>query len=442
MDSHDVRNAIIAKREGRALPAGQWAEIVAGFLAGAVGEAELAALLMAALLQGLSADETHELTEAYLASGERLVAPDPRTLDKHSTGGVGDTATLLAVPLVAACGVPVAKLSGRALGHTGGTLDKLEAVAGVRTELSPERFFACVREVGCAIAAQSERLVPADARIYALRDRTATVPSRGLIAASIVSKKIAGGATAIFYDVKCGRGAFLHESDEAEALARSLVDLSVAFGRRARALVTDMDEPLGAAIGNGLEVIAARDLLRGSRRDERLLFVALADAEAMLALANVPEPAAALAAALASGRAAERFAALLAFLGAEPGALDAMRPHPQRTELRAPRDGFLGALDARALGRAARRLVDRSGPCAGIELRRSVGERVARGAVLAAVYGEPRDLPELALAFEIADEAPPPRPLVYGEIVSTGAARGRSPAASRSLEPRSRLETT
>ena len=230
--------------------------------------------------------ETAALTEAFVRSGERLEAPDPRTVDKHSSGGVADTASLIVVPMVAACGIPVAKLSGRALGHTGGTLDKLEAIDGVRTDLDPERFFACVAEAGCAIAAQSGRLVPADKRIYALRDRTGTVPAAGLIAASIVSKKIAGGAHAFAFDVKAGCGAFLHEPDEARELAELLVRLAQSFGRRSIAFVTDMNEPLGPAIGTGLEAIEARDFLRGTRRDPRLAEVCDALGVAMLEVAG------------------------------------------------------------------------------------------------------------------------------------------------------------
>jgi pyrimidine-nucleoside phosphorylase len=196
MTEAEMRRAIAHKRDGGELDARTYSDVTRAALAGEIDDAQTAALLMACVLRGMTFDETYALTEAFVASGETLVADDPRTVDKHSSGGVADTASLVVVPLVAACGIPFAKLSGRALGHTGGTLDKLEAIAGVRTDLVPERFFAIVRGVGCAIAAQGPRLVPADKLFYALRDRTATVPSRGLIAASIVSKKIAGGARA------------------------------------------------------------------------------------------------------------------------------------------------------------------------------------------------------------------------------------------------------
>ena len=262
-----MRRAIAHKRDGAELAAETWHAIVRAYLDGEVDDAQLAALLMACVLRGLGATETHALTAAFVASGETLEAPDPRTVDKHSSGGVGDTATLIVVPLVAACGIPVAKLSGRALGHTGGTLDKLEAIEGVRTDLDPEHFFACVRTAGCAIAAQSERLVPADKRVYALRDRTATVPSRGLIAASIVSKKIAGGAHAIVYDVKAGRGAFAQDVAQARALAETLVTLTHAFGRHCAALVTNRSgPPSGPGLKRSRRAIscAERVAIRGS----------------------------------------------------------------------------------------------------------------------------------------------------------------------------------
>jgi pyrimidine-nucleoside phosphorylase len=428
MTEASMRRAIAVKRDGGALADADWHAIVTAYLAGAVDDAQLAALLMACVLRGLDAAETHALTAAFVASGETLDAPDPRTVDKHSSGGVADTASLVAVPLVAACGVPVAKLSGRALGHTGGTLDKLEAIAGVRTDLAPEHFFAIVREAGCAIAAQSERLVPADKRIYALRDRTSTIPSRGLIAASIVSKKIAGGAHAIVFDVKVGRGAFVRDLDEARALARTLVALAVGFGRRARALVTDMDSPLGPAIGTGLEALEARAYLEGARRDPRLDGVCRALGAAMLAVAGVPGDAAAHAAlideALRSGRGAERFAAMLAAQGAVSDAFERLRPHRERTLVRAARDGFVVGVDAVALGERARDLVVAGGPGAGIVLHARVGDAVRARDELASVYGDASFADAVGAAFELADAPPAARPLVYEEIDS------RAPIAS------------
>jgi pyrimidine-nucleoside phosphorylase len=438
MIESEMRRAIACKRDGGELSADLWGAIVAAFLDGSVDDAQMAALLMASVLCGLSPDETYALTAAFVASGECLEAPDPRTVDKHSSGGVGDTASLIVVPLVAACGLPVAKLSGRALGHTGGTLDKLEAIEGVRTALEPEEFFACVRVAGCAIAAQGARLVPADKRIYALRDRTATVPSRGLIAASIVSKKIAGGAPAIVYDVKAGSGAFVREPADARALAETLVALGAAFGRRGRALVSDMNEPLGPAIGTGLEAIEARDFLRGTRRDARLAGLCEVLGVAMLEAGGFSgDPLAALRGALRDGRGYETFTAMLRAQGARPGALERLTPHRVRTTVSAPRAGFVVSVDPVALGEAARELVARDGSGAGIVVAARSGDAVRAGDPLATVFGAPEFARVVAAAFSLEDAPGPARPLVYCEI---GARAGSGDAAGSTGAPRSTLE--
>jgi pyrimidine-nucleoside phosphorylase len=442
----DLRRAIARKRDGEALDEAAYAAIVRGALSGTIDDAPLAALLMACVLRGMTLDETQALTAAFVASGETLEAPDPRTVDKHSSGGVADTASLIVVPLVAACGVPVAKLSGRALGHTGGTLDKLEAIAGVRTDLEPERFFAIVRETGCAIAAQSDRLVPADKKFYALRDRTATVPSRGLIAASIVSKKVAGGARGIVYDVKVGRGAFTATAADGLELARTLVALTQGFGRRATALVTDMDEPLGRAIGTGLEAIEARDVLRGTVRDARLLAVCDVLATAMLRIAGFEgDPAVALDRALASGAAAETFDRMLAAQGARPGALAALEPLGAGSLARAVRDGYVVALDAVALGERGRDLVVAHGGGAGIVLLARTGDPVRAGDPLARVHGgDAGDAAAVAAAFTIGDRPPVARPLLYDEIDvvrEAGSAVEFPEPAPEASAPRSKLES-
>ena len=439
-----MRRAIACKRDGGALEPDAWAAIVAGYVAGRIDDAQLAALFMACVARGMDLDETTALARAYVASGETLATADARAVDKHSTGGVGDTASLVVVPLVAACGVPVAKLSGRALGHTGGTLDKLEAIPGVRTDLAPERFARIVRDVGCAIAAQSARLVPADGRTYALRDRTGTVPSAGLIVASIVAKKIAGGARAIVYDVKAGRGAFLPERDAAYALADDLVAVTERLGRPSVALVTDMEEPLGRAIGTGLEAIAARDHLRGDARDPRLGVVVTALAEALLCLAGRSADAtAAVASALASGAAYERFERMVAAQGAGRDALASLAPHPRAEVVRAERAGVVVAIDPVALGEAARDLVRRCGPGAGIVTAVRAGDVAAAGDALATAYGEGADLGALARAFSIADGPATPRTIVYRESGSaaraapaTGAAgTGVAASSARSIPP-------
>jgi pyrimidine-nucleoside phosphorylase len=442
MDAPAISRAIARKRDGQSL-AELWPDLIAHYLDGTLDDAQMGALLMASMLRGLEPEETRAMTEAFVASGERLEQLDPRTVDKHSTGGVGDTASLIVVPWVAACGVPVAKLSGHALGHTGGTLDKLESVAGVCTELSPEQFLECVAEAGCAIAAQSARLVPADRRIYALRDRTATVGEPGLIAASIVSKKIAGGAFGIAYDVKTGSGALLREPSAARALADSLVMLTAAFGRRAIALVTDMSEPLGPSIGTGLEMAEARDFLRGTRRDARLARASHALALRMLRLAGFEGDAErALALALDGGGAAERLERMLAAQGAHPGALDALAPDDLSGVARAPRSGFVTAIDPVALGELARELVLRHGERAGIVVAVRAGDEVVAGRTLATVYGEADSARLAARAFELGDEPPPPAPLVYDEIEAGFGSRSTLEGATAGSAPgRSTLET-
>jgi len=414
MDDGWLRRALETKRDGDPLDAGTWHRIIAGYVAGTVDEAPMAALAMACAIRGMDDAETEALTDAMVQSGDVLSFPGRTVVDKHSSGGVGDTVSLIAVPLVAACGVPVAKLSGRALGHTGGTLDKLEAIPGVRTDLAPAAFVAQIERLGCAIAAQSERLVPADKKLYALRDRTGSVRSIGLIAASIVSKKIAGGAGAIVFDVKAGNGAFMRTLDEARALAETLVRLCGRFGRRASALVSDMEEPLGAAVGSGIEAVEARDFLRGDERDPRLCEAVLAVAHEMLRVGGVAEDAIVPRAldALASGAAYERFVQMIEAQGGTRAALEAVAPHPARRSAVAAQDGFVTAIDAVAIGELARELTVADGPFAGIRIVARVGTPVRRGEVLAQIAGRHTSADAVVQAFRIGERAPAARPLV------------------------------
>jgi pyrimidine-nucleoside phosphorylase len=403
MQAADIRRLIERKRDGGAIGASEMAALVAGYVDGSVDDGPMAAFAMAAVLRGLDDDETFAMTRAMIDSGETLALPF--AVDKHSSGGVGDSVSLILVPLVATLGVPVAKLSGRALGHTGGTLDKLEAIPGVRTDLTPRDFTAQVERIGCAIAAQTDTLVPADKKLYKLRDRTGTVPSVGLIAASIVSKKIAGGAGGIVYDVKMGAGAFLPDLASARTLARLLVAITERCGARARAVVTAMDAPLADAIGSGIETIEARDILRGTRGSAAIRDVVRRLARELTALAGRAADDARIDAALADGSAYERFVELVEAQGGTRAALEALAEPALRAEVVAPRDGFVTAIAPVPLGEFGHDLVRAAGPTAGIRLHVRVGDRVAAGQPLATIYGSSVAGPTLA-AFSFGATSP------------------------------------
>src|SRR5881397_1229648 len=320
--------------------------LVTGYVRGEIPDYQMAAWLMAVCIRGMTAAETLALTEAMVASGEVLdLSSIPGVkVDKHSTGGVGDKVTLVAGPLAAACGVVVPKLSGRALAHTGGTLDKLESVPGVVVELEPERFIKQVREIGIAVAAQSPRMVPADKLLYALRDVTATVPSVPLIASSVMSRKIAAGADAIVLDVKFGRGAFMPDVASAKELSRVMVELGEGAGRRTVALVTAMDNPRGRSVGNALEVQEALDALGGAG-DEELLEVCVRVSREMCELAGVS---AHVEKVLHSGAGRQKFEQMLK---AQGGHLEEGLPvAPVQVAVKADRDGYVGAIDALEIG--------------------------------------------------------------------------------------------
>ncbi|MDQ3932864.1 MAG: thymidine phosphorylase, partial [Actinomycetota bacterium] len=325
----DVRRLITRKRHGGYLERREIAELVAAFLAEEVRAEQMAALLMAGVIQGFGDEEAIAFTEALVASGatvdlSRLPGP---TVDKHSTGGVGDTTSLVVGPLVAACGAQMAKLSGRALGHTGGTLDKLEAIPGLRVELDEREFRAQVERMGLAIAAATDELVPADKILYDLRDRTATVESPALIAASVMSKKIAGGARHIVLDIKTGPGALVTDPSHSLELAKLCVQVGQApIGqgqRRVTALVTDMSQPLGTAVGNALEVAAAVGVLKGDERG-RLGRLSVELATTLLTSTGRSEGSAGAAVeeALSSGRALEKFKLMVEAQGGDGGLVD------------------------------------------------------------------------------------------------------------------------
>ena len=372
-----------------------------GYTTGAMPDYQMSAWLMAALLRGLSAEETVAMTEAMVASGDvvDLSAIPGVKVDKHSTGGVADTTTLILAPLVSACGVPVAKMSGRGLGHTGGTLDKLEAIPGFRVELTPEEFVAQVQRIGIAVVAQSPRIDPADKKIYALRDVTGTVPSIPLIVGSIISKKIAGGADAIVLDVKVGSGAFMKTEAEARRLAHELTAVGEALGRRVVCLMSDMEQPLGMAVGNALEVIEAIETLRGEG-PAALTDLCMEFGARMLVLgeraADEVEARALLAEAIASGRALERFREWVAAQGGDPAVADDLSLLPLSEavrEVRATEAGYVARFDAEGIGRSAMMLGagrahvdDVIDPGAGLVMAIRVGDRVDVGDLLCTMY--------------------------------------------------------
>jgi len=357
---------IRAKRDRRTLSAPQIQSFVRGLVDGSWGEGQIAALAMAVLLNGMTRDEAVLLTRAMTYSGQLLcwdevvrdsgAGLDKPVLDKHSTGGVGDKVSLMLAPIVAACGGLVPMISGRGLGHTGGTLDKLQSLPGYRIDPSRAQLLACLRAAGCAIIGASADLAPADKRLYAIRDVTATVESLPLITASILSKKLAAGLQALVLDVKLGNGAFMTTLPDAQALAHSLVDVAGAAGLPSAALITDMNQPLGRSAGNALEVAEAVAFLTGAEREPRLLKVTLDLSARLLQLGGLARDAVdamhLAQAALSSGRAAEQFARMVAALGGPRDVLrDAQLPAaPLQRALLAPCDGVLSHVDTRALG--------------------------------------------------------------------------------------------
>ena len=434
MSVTDHRQVVAAKRDGKTLDAAEVEGFIEGYTRGDVSDALAASFLMACVLQGLDADETLAMTRAMIGSGETVSFGelDRPTVDKHSTGGVSDGVTLVFAPLAAALGLAVAKLSGRGLGHTGGTLDKLESIPGLRTDLAPDELAAQVAEVGCAVGAQSPNLVPADGAMYALRDATATVPSIPLIAASVMSKKLAVGTDLILLDVKAGSGAFMKTTEDAERLAIACLDLATGWGRAARVAVTDMSQPLGDAVGNALDVAEAVELLRGEFRG-RMRDLAVAFAAAALehtGSVGRDEATARAEAALNDGSALERFEAMVQAQGGSPRVVDdpwAVLPKAQVIRpLLAAGTGVVQAMDAEAIGLASGALGagrlhkgDPIDPAVGIVVRAKIGDRVEAGEPLGQVHARDEDAAaeaarrvNAALTLGEGEAAPPP--LVHG----------------------------
>ena len=424
------------KRDGQAHADEAIRFLVEGASGGTIPDYQLAAWLMAVRLNGMSERETTTLTLAMAASGRQLDLSSiaGKKVDKHSTGGVGDKATLVVAPLVASAGVPVAKLSGRALGHSGGTLDKLEAIPGFQVDLSIDQFIEQVRRVGIAIAGQTADMVPADKVLYALRDATATVDSVPLIASSVMSKKLAAGADAILLDVKCGRGAFIASVGEAEALAHALVTLGTNAGRETVAYVTDMEQPLGRAVGNALEIEEAIDTLAGHGPAE-LEALSLRLAEEMVRLAG--HPPVDLRLQLTNGSALRKFAELIAAQGGDARVVDDPRRLPTapiQRQVAASTAGFVATADAleialagKALGAGRDRKDAKIDLAVGIVLEKKIGDRVAAGETLAIIHarsaGDAENVTRrVAAAFTVADQAQP-RPLLLRRVTASGIER-------------------
>jgi pyrimidine-nucleoside phosphorylase len=421
------------KRDGERLPTDELGELVLAYARGEVPDYQMAAFCMAVFFRGLDAEETFAFTDAMIGSGETInlgAAIGRKVVDKHSTGGVGDKTSLAVGPIVAACGVPFGKMSGRGLGHTGGTLDKLESIPGFRVELTTEEFLQQVRDVGLAIIGQSADLVPADKLLYGLRDVTATVDNVSLIAASIMSKKIAAGADAIVLDVKVGDGAFMKTLVDARELAQMMLELGRHAGREVACMLTDMDQPLGHAVGNALEIRETIATLRGEGPPDFTELVVAACAH-LLAFSDLELDEEAgrtrALAAIADGSALATYERWIAAQGGDPSET-ALPRAPVVREVRAPRDGHVRAIGAVAIGTAALRLGagrqtkdDSIDHAVGVQCIKKRGDAVAAGEPLAEVHAHDessaaRGADEVSAAYELADEAPHARPIVLETI--------------------------
>lgn len=433
------------KREGRELTGEEIAFLVDGYSRGDIPDYQMSAWAMAVFYQGMSARETADLTMAMAHSGDMIDLSSIHGIkvDKHSTGGVGDKTTVVLAPLVAAAGVPVAKMSGRGLGHTGGTIDKLEAISGFSVELGKEDFFRQVNDIGLAVVGQSGNMTPADKKLYALRDVTATVDSIPLIASSVMSKKIAAGADAIVLDVKTGSGAFMKTLEDSIRLAKAMVDIGTQVGRRTVAVISDMDQPLGHAIGNAMEIREAVLTLRGEGPAD-LEEVCLILASHMLVLggkAQTEEEAnALLMEQLDSGKALEKLKELVSAQGGDTAQIDNPELLPRAelvVEVRAEAEGYIESIQAEEIGIAAMLLgagretkdsvIDLA---AGVELRKKIGDVVKEGEALAILHfnpthqsGQAEAARRVLQAYGISATKVPRRPLVFALVTPEGVKR-------------------
>jgi pyrimidine-nucleoside phosphorylase len=424
----NISQIIARKRDGAALSSDEISTLVSGYVAGEIPDYQMSALAMAIYLRGMDAAEVADLTEQKLRSGKVLEASDvSRRVDKHSTGGIGDKSSLILAPLLACCGLQVPMISGRGLGATGGTLDKLESIRGYRTDLSLDEIRDVVERVGCVITGATAELVPADRKLYALRDVTATVASIPLITASIMSKKLAESLSALVLDVKFGSGAFMKSKDDARRLAQSMVSVGSRMGVRTTALLTDMNQPNGRLAGNAVEVDESLELLAGGGPDDlRELTIALATEVLLMKRGadDVEQARAALLGHLSSGRAMNKFREMVR---AQGGDLDAPRPRGAKSTVAAAAGGFIAAIDVEQLGWA---IIDMGGGrkhvgeaidhSVGLEMLVRLGDRVERGQPLAHVFSrdETRDSAarQIEQAIQISTEPPHPQPLIAERI--------------------------
>ncbi|MEM9708178.1 MAG: thymidine phosphorylase [Pseudomonadota bacterium] len=429
----DARSVIASIRDGQMVSADDLYSFAKGLATGAVSDAQAGAFAMAVRLKGLDGDGRVALTRAMRDSGDRMEwdLPGP-AIDKHSTGGIGDTVSLILAPMLAAAGAYVPMISGRGLGHTGGTLDKLEAIPGLSTEVTQDRFRSMVRDIGCAIVAATGDLAPADRKLYAVRDVTGTIDCIDLITASILSKKLAAGLDALVLDVKVGSGAFLPEFEAADALARSMVSTANGAGCETAALLTDMDQPLASSAGNALEVRAAMEVLTGAAEHRRLtdLSVALSTRLAHLAGLDIGEDH--LLAVLAEGKAAESFGRMVAALGGPKDFLARWAAYLPEAKVRravpAPRAGYIAEIDVRAVGEAVVHLGggrlrdgDPLDPAVGVSDLLPLGAKVAAGDPFALVHAADEADARAAsdgvvAAYRVAEQAPTLPALIQADI--------------------------
>ncbi len=432
MTRFNVVDLIERKRDGGRLRDDEIGWLIASYTSGEVTDYQMAAMTMAVFIRGLDPDELADWTGAMLHSGEVLDLagiPLPK-IDKHSTGGVGDKVSIPLAPIVAACGVAVPMMSGRGLGHTGGTLDKLETIPGYTTQLDPDRFGSVLAECGLVLAGQSETLVPADRKLYALRDASGTVPSIPLIASSIMSKKLAEDLDGLVLDVKVGSGAFMADLAGARTLAETMVGIGQSHQVPITALITDMDQPLGRMVGNANEIAESIEVLSGGGPSD-LVEITMALAAEMLTLAGIDDAEARSAEALSSGRALQYLGRVIEAQGGDPRVTEdlSLLPQPPETfELSAPRSGHVHCCDARTIGVTAMRLgagrtrkEDEIDPAVGIEIHAKVGDVVEEGQPLATVAARTsrqweEHRPDLLGAWTIADQPAEQRTLIHERI--------------------------